>query len=82
MFRLTCSALALGGSKASQFNRSIVTQSFKQHELRQEESSNEEATQEEVLDEFTKEFLGNQIKVSFASFLLFIASLLIEIQGD
>lgn len=73
MFRLTRSALALGGRKSSQFNRSIVTNSSKQHELRQEEPINEETAEEEVLDEFTKEFLGNQIKVSDFQRLLLTA---------
>lgn len=73
MFRLTRSALALGGKKSLQNYRSITTKSFKQHELRQEESSNEETKQEEVLDQFTKEFLGNQIKVTDFQKLLLTA---------
>lgn len=63
MFRWTRSALALG-SKSSRCNRRIVTQAFKQHEARQNENGDEETAVEESLDEFTKEFLGNQIKVT------------------
>jgi ubiquinone biosynthesis protein COQ4 len=63
MFRLTRSALTLRGVKSP---RSITTNSLKQHEqVTQKENNYEEAaTEEATLDTFTKEFLGNQIKVT------------------
>lgn len=65
MFRLARSALALSATKPSHCFRSITIHSFKQHELSQKENSNdEEAPEDEALDSFTKEFLGNQIKVT------------------
>lgn len=65
MFRLTRSMLALSGSKSSRFARCATTQSTKQHELQQKENKNDEETlDDESLDRFTKEFLGNKIKVS------------------
>lgn len=65
MFRLTRSMLALSGTKSSHFIRNVTTQSTKQHELRQKENNNDEETlDDESLDCFTKEFLGNKIKIT------------------
>lgn len=67
MFRLTRSILALSSTKSSRFftPRNATTQSAEQHELRQKEINNdEEASDEESLDRFTKEFLGNKIKIT------------------
>lgn len=73
MFRITRPVLTLGGVKPSQIGRSITTRSCQHHELRQEESNNEENGNEEELDQFTKEFLGNQIKVTDFQRLLLTA---------
>ena len=65
MFRLTRSISALGGSKSSRLFRAITTQSTEQHEPRQKQNVNEDETvNDENLDQFTKEFLGNKIKIS------------------
>lgn len=64
MFRLARSVLALSATKPSQCIQSITTHSYKQHELREKENNDEEAPEDESLDSFTKEFLGNQIKVT------------------
>lgn len=63
MFRLARSALALSATKPSHYIRSITTHSYKQ-QLTEKENSHEEAPEDEALDNFTKEFLGNQIKVT------------------
>lgn len=74
MLRLTRSILALSGAKPPHIIRSITTQSTKQHELREKEEIEEETVKEEEnLDEFTKEFLGNRIKVSEFQRLLLTA---------
>lgn len=62
MLRLTRSIATLSGIKSSHFIRPITTHSYRQHELK--EQSSEEAPEEENLDEFTREFLGNRIKVT------------------
>jgi Coenzyme Q (ubiquinone) biosynthesis protein Coq4 len=64
MLRLTRSALALSGSKSTQFVRQISASGPQHHEARQEKEHEEEKPDEACLDEFTREFLGNQIKVS------------------
>jgi ubiquinone biosynthesis protein COQ4 len=63
MFHLTRSVLALSGSKSTQFFRQITTGSSQRHEASQEKEQ-EDSPDEASLDQFTKEFLGNQIKVS------------------
>lgn len=76
MFRLTRSMLALGGTKSSSLFRPITTQTIEQHEVRQKQiDENEETVDEEIRDQFTKEFLGNQIKVTeFQKILLTVGS--------
>lgn len=65
MFRLTRSMSALGGTKSPRLFRPVTTQSSEQHEPRQKQNVNDEETvDDESLDQFTKEFLGNQIKVT------------------
>lgn len=64
MFRLARSALALSTTKPSHCFRSITIHCYKQHELSEKEKSDEDAPEDETLDNFTKEFLGNQIKVT------------------
>lgn len=67
MLHLTRSALALSGSKSTQFIRMITTYGYKRHELRREDKDVDEMPAEESheqLDQFTKEFLGNQIKMT------------------
>lgn len=64
MIRLSCSALALSSTKSIQFIRQITAGSSQRHEARQEKEHDNSSSVEASLDEFTKEFLGNQIKVS------------------
>jgi len=65
MFRLTRSFSALGTTKSSSLFRAITTQSTEQHEPSQGQNIiEEENINEENLDQFTKEFLRNQIKVT------------------
>lgn len=74
MFRVTRSIATLSGIKSSHLIRAITTHSFKRHEHHQkEEKNNDEAPEAENLDEFTKEFLGNRIKVSDFQRLLLTA---------
>lgn len=65
MFRLTRSMSALGATKSSRSFRAITTQSTEQHEPSQGQNIiEEENMKDENLDQFTKEFLGNRIKVT------------------
>lgn len=74
MLKLTRFVLALSGAQPPRYIRSITIQSTKQHELRQKVENEEETDkEEEALDEFTKEFLGNKIKVSDFQRLLLTA---------
>ena len=73
MIRLTRLIVALSENRPSNIIRSITIQSFKQHELREKEEIIEEAPAEENLDDFTREFLGNRIKVTDFQRLLLTA---------
>lgn len=64
MFCSTRFAVSLRHVNSSRFFRSITTQSLKQHKITEEEVKDEETVEEETLDSFTKEFLGNQIKIT------------------
>lgn len=64
MFRLTRSALALKGAKSSRNLRGVATHSFKQHEITRSDNVDEDARTDENLDDFTKEFLSNKIKMT------------------
>jgi Coenzyme Q (ubiquinone) biosynthesis protein Coq4 len=64
MFRLARSTLALSATKPSHCIQSITTHSYQRHELNEKENNDEETPEDENLDEFTKEFLGNKIKVT------------------
>lgn len=64
MFRLTRSMLALSGTKSSRYIQSATTQSTKQEARKSENNNDEETADDESLDRFTKEFLGNKIKVT------------------
>lgn len=61
MIRFTRSVLTLKAVKPS---RSITTYNCNRHKLSENESNEEETPVDEALDKFTKEFLGNQIKVT------------------
>lgn len=62
MFRVAHSALALRATKTS---CCITTYSFKRHQLNERSKKNdEEDSGVEQLDNFTKEFISNQIKVT------------------
>lgn len=76
MFRLTRSLASLSGTKSLTCLRSITSQSPKQHELRQNEAIQEDETtppEPEELDAFTREFLGNRIKMTDFQKLLLTA---------
>lgn len=67
MLRLSHRLLAVVGSNS----RSITTYNFREHEVNNNnvesklnEDGTDEVVKEEILDDFTKEFLSNQIKVS------------------
>lgn len=60
MFRAARSVLSLSRAKSSKNVRSIATHGFKQQELNEKETE----MQDENLDSFTKEFLGNKIRMT------------------
>lgn len=67
MLRLSHRLLAVVGSKS----RSITTYNFREHEVNNNNvesklngDGTDEVVKEEIVDDFTKEFYGNQIKVS------------------
>lgn len=65
MFRLTRSLAALSGAKSHTCLRSITLRGSAQHELRPNEAIKEDdAPEPEDLDAFTREFLGNRIKMT------------------
>lgn len=63
-------AVTLRHVKSSHFVRSITTHGFKQHEINEK---HEDSQEDEVLDTFTKEFLGNKIKITDFQRLLLTA---------
>lgn len=74
MLRLTRSLAALSGAKPHTCLRSITLRSSAQHELRTNEAVKEdEAPETEDLDAFTREFLGNRIKMTDFQKLLLTA---------
>lgn len=66
MFRLTRSLAALSGAKSHTCLRSITLRGSAQHELRPNEAIKEDDAppEPEDLDAFTREFLGNRIKMT------------------
>lgn len=69
MLRLSHRLLAIVGLNSRNSAKCITTYNFREHEVNNEGSKlNEdvvdEVAKEEILDEFTKEFFSNQIKVS------------------
>lgn len=74
MLRLTRSLAALSGAKPHTCLRSITLRGSAQHELRTNEAVKEdEAPETEDLDAFTREFLGNRIKMTDFQKLLLTA---------
>lgn len=72
MFRLARFALSLGSARSH--HRCITTHAFKQHELTQKENNEQESSDDDKqLDDFTREFLGNRIKVTDFQRLLLTA---------